>query len=113
MTDVIADDSIVAVVSRGDERLLELGRGQARHFPATDDGTYAGEYPATGEAAVDLLEDARSRGATHLLVPAPAAWWLTHYGELGRHLGEHYRQVTEAEATGTLYDLRAPVGAMR
>ena len=113
VTEMLDDDALVAVVSRGDEALLDLGRGRARHFPATDDGSYAGEYPATGRAAVTLLEEARARGATHLLVPAPASWWLTHYWELGAHLGRRYRAVADAEATGTLYDLRVTVEAVR
>jgi Glycosyl transferase family 2/Sulfotransferase family len=111
--DEVDENAVVAVVSRGDDALLDLGPARTRHFPATDDGSYAGEYPATGDAAVHLLEEARARGATHLLVPAPAAWWLTHYWELGEHLDRRYQAVAGAEATGTLYDLRVSVRAVR
>ena len=110
---LVDDDAVVAVVSRGDDALLELGRGRAQHFPATDDGAYAGAYPATGIAAVALLEEARAAGVTHLLVPAPASWWLTHYWELGAHLDRRYRAVADAPTTGTLYDLRTNVEAVR
>jgi Sulfotransferase family len=110
---LVDDDAVVAVISRGDEVLLDLGGGRARHFPATEDGSFAGEYPATGAAAVELLEAARAQGVTHLLVPAPASWWLTHYRELRAHLDRRYRTVAGAEATGTLYDLRVTVGAVR
>ncbi|HWC10903.1 MAG TPA: hypothetical protein VG455_06735, partial [Acidimicrobiales bacterium] len=110
---LVDGDAVVAVVSRGDDALLHLGRGRARHFPATDDGSYAGEYPATGDAAVELLEQARARGATHFLVPAPASWWLTHYRALAVHLDRRYPAVAGADATGTLYDLRAPMRAVR
>ncbi|HEV3401661.1 MAG TPA: glycosyltransferase [Acidimicrobiales bacterium] len=102
---LVGDDDVVVVVSRGDESLLDLGAGRARHLPATDDGTYARDYPATGNDAVALVEAARGRGATHLLVPAPASWWLTHYPELERHLDRRYQVVAAADDTGVLYHL--------
>lgn len=104
----LGDDAIVAVVSRGDEALVELGGPSAWHFPGAVDGSYAGEYPATGPDAVALLEDVRRRGATHLLVPAPSSWWLTHYEELRGHLASCYRLVNSLEGTGALYDLAGP-----
>jgi hypothetical protein len=97
--------AVVAVVSKGDPSLVELGGVQARHFPATDGGVYAGEYPATGTDAVELVERARADGVTHLLLPAPAGWWVTHYAELGEHLATRSRAVAAREDTGTLYDL--------
>jgi hypothetical protein len=104
----LPDGAVVVVVSRGDPQLLDIGPAQARHFPATADGAYAGEYPPTGAAAVALLEDARRNGATHFLVPAPAAWWLSHYDELRAHLDRHYRLMVAAEGTGAIYDLTGP-----
>ena len=104
----LGDDAIVAVVSRGDEALVDLGGPSAWHFPGAADGSYAGEYPATGPDAVALLEDVRGRGATHLLVPAPSGWWLTHYEELRGHLAGRYRLVDSVEGTGGLYDLAGP-----
>jgi hypothetical protein len=105
LTARLGDDAIVAVVSRGDEALVDLGGPSAWHFPGAADGSYAGEYPATGQGAVALLEDVRRRGATHLLVPAPSGWWLTHYEELRGHLASRYRLVDSVEGTGALYDL--------
>ncbi|HEX2024615.1 MAG TPA: glycosyltransferase [Acidimicrobiales bacterium] len=102
---LVGDGDVVVVVSRGDESLLDLGTGRAHHLPATDDGTYARDYPATGSEAVALVEAARGRGATHLLVPAPASWWLTHYPELERHLDRRYQVVAAADDTGVLYHL--------
>jgi hypothetical protein len=69
----------VAVISRGDEGLLELDGRCTRHFPESSDGEYAGHYPADGQAALAQLEEARARGAQYLVVPAPAMWWLEHY----------------------------------
>ena len=104
----LGDDAVVAVVSRGDEVLVDLGGPSGWHFPGAADGSYAGEYPATGQGAVALLEDVRRRGATHLLVPAPSGWWLTHYEELRGHLASCYRLVDSLEGTGALYDLAGP-----
>lgn len=101
----LRDDAVVAVVSRGDSSLLELGAGRAWHFPRADDGSYAGEYPPAGPGAVTLLEAVRGRGATHLLVPAPASWWLDFYGELRSHLDRRYRLLAASDGTGVLYDL--------
>ena len=103
----LPDDAVVAVVSKGDPALVDLGRARAWHFPATADGSYAGEYPANGKAAVELLEDARRGGATHFLVPAPAAWWLSHYEALRVHLDRRYRLLAADEGTGALYHLAA------
>ena len=101
----VPDEAVVAVVSRGDDDLVDLPVGRGVHFPATTDGSYAGEYPPHGGAAVALLEAARGRGVTHLLVPAPSAWWLSHYEELRAHLDRRYRLVATSEGTGTLYEL--------
>lgn len=102
---LVHEGAVVAVVSRGDESILDLSPARACHFPATEEGSYAGEYPATSDAAVALLEDARARGVTHLLVPAPSSWWLTYYGALREHLHKRYRALATSDDTGTLYDL--------
>jgi hypothetical protein len=76
----------VAVVSRGDDRLLDLGPATAWHFPRGEGGVFAGHYPADGSEAIDHLETVRRGGATHFLVPQPAFWWLEHYQGLRGHL---------------------------
>ena len=50
-------DATVLVVSKGDERLLELDSRRGWHFPQTGVGTYAGEYPANATHAIEHLED--------------------------------------------------------
>jgi hypothetical protein len=76
----------VAVISRGDEALLQFDHCAGWHFPQSADGGYAGHYPKDGEAALAHLESLRTRGAQFLVVPAPSSWWLAHYVPLGRAL---------------------------
>ena len=76
----------VLVVSRGDPDLLELGDRQARHFPGDDRGRWAGFHPADSAAALAHLREQQRAGATHLVLPSTALWWLDHYPAFGRHL---------------------------
>jgi GT2 family glycosyltransferase len=76
----------VAVVSRGDDALLDLAGATAWHFPLAPDGRWAGHYPADVAAAVEQVEAVRLAGAEYLLLPQPAFWWLDHYAGLGDHL---------------------------
>jgi GT2 family glycosyltransferase len=87
--------SVCAVVSRGDDRLLLLGRRAAWHFPRLDDGSYAGYYPGDDEAAVAHLEYVRSCGADVLLFPDTQMWWLDHYRGLAGHLEENYTRLID------------------
>ena len=47
-------DSTVIVVSKGDEELLKLDGRQGWHFPRTEDGRYAGYYPADSVTAIAI-----------------------------------------------------------
>ncbi|MCL4487934.1 MAG: glycosyltransferase family 4 protein [Chloroflexi bacterium] len=90
---VLPQKSTVAVVSKGDDRLLQLDKRRAWHFPQTLAGDYAGYHPADSAAAIRHLEELRSRGARYLLFPASAFWWLDHYAGFKRHLEGAYRCV--------------------
>jgi hypothetical protein len=96
----------VAVVSRGDEALLELGDRTAWHFPRSESGLYAGCYPADSTEAIRHLEDLRARGAEFLVFPCTAYWWLSHYPEFQRHLEERYRIVAFQEDSCLVFALR-------
>jgi hypothetical protein len=85
---VVPPQAIVAVVSRGDEALLDLNGRPAWHFPEARPGVYAGYHPADSDAAVAALAAARQRGAEFLLLPGTAYWWLEHY-PVGTHLDVH------------------------
>ncbi len=99
----------VAVASKGDEELLELGEGRRGwHFPQNEEGVYAGYYPADSEEAISHLEELRSRGAQFLLFPGTAFWWLEEYEEFGRHLRNHYRVALHQEDACIIFALQEP-----
>lgn len=95
----------VAVVSKGDETLLDLYGRDVSHFPQAGDGRYGGYYPKSGLSVVAHLEAVRARGAEYLLLPATALWWLDHYPELRRHLERRYRRVVDDPDTCIIHSL--------
>jgi hypothetical protein len=98
-------ESTLAVVTRGDELLLDLGKRTAWHFPRNGDGAFAGYYPADSDAAVTHLEQLRANGAEYLVIPASCGWWLEFYGGMREHLETSYRLVFDDPRTGTIYAL--------
>jgi radical SAM protein with 4Fe4S-binding SPASM domain len=94
----VPPDATVLVVSKGDDRLLQLDCGEAWHFPFAADGTYIGYHPPDGEWAVAELERARARGADYLVLPATASWWMEHYPAFAQHVNRHYAQVVDDES---------------
>jgi glycosyltransferase involved in cell wall biosynthesis len=98
-------DTTLAVVSRGDELLLDLGGRIAWHFPRNGAGAYAGYYPADSDAAVAHLEQLRANGAEYLVIPASCGWWLEYYAGMREHLETHYQLIYDDPRTGTIYAL--------
>jgi glycosyltransferase involved in cell wall biosynthesis len=96
---------IVAVVSRGDERLTALEGRRGWHFPQTADGVFSGSYPADGRQAVCDIEALRARGAQYLLFPATALWWLDHYVVFKEHLEGNYRAILRQDGLCVIFDL--------
>jgi glycosyltransferase involved in cell wall biosynthesis len=96
---------VVAVVSKGDDELLQLPDVCAQHFPTDEHGHPLGYHPATSTDAIRLLERARENGADYLLFPEYTRWWLDHYTELQHHLVERYTVVSDSDAC-TILDLR-------
>ena len=82
--------SVVVVVSRGDENLLQLGPRRGWHFPQTEAGVYAGFYPADSRDAIAHLEEVQRKGADYLLFPSTAFWWLGFYGDFQKYLESRY-----------------------
>jgi hypothetical protein len=95
----------VAVVSKGDPRLVQFDGRTGLHFPSDGEGGYAGFYPRTGEEAIAQVEAARGGGTEFLCLPATAFWWLKHYETLAAWLGVHCRVAAEDESACVLYDL--------
>jgi hypothetical protein len=87
---IAPSESIVLVVSSGDDELLKLGGRQGWHFPRNEEGGYAGYYPPDSQAAIAHLEELRAKGAEYLVIPRTAFWWLDVYAEFGKHLESRY-----------------------
>ena len=103
---LLAPDGEVLVVSKGDERLLQLGPHKAGHFPQEDTGRWAGYHPEDSAAAILHLEQLRSRGAAALVFPRSSFWWLEHYEELADHLEANSRLV-HGDDDCRIYNLNA------
>ncbi|HUE60098.1 MAG TPA: hypothetical protein VMO88_10985, partial [Acidimicrobiales bacterium] len=101
----VPTEALVAIASRGDQRLVEIPGIHVTHFPPGPARGYAGHYPATDAEAITLVEAARLDGVTHLAFPAPSAWWLEHYPDLRRHLETHGHLVAHDEETVAVYQL--------
>jgi len=83
--------AVLAVVSKGDEDLLQLHEGSACHFPADPSGKYAGYYPEDSVAAIREVKTLQAEEGHFLLFPRTAFWWLEHYSELNRYLHQECR----------------------
>lgn len=94
----VPSGATVAVISRGDDALLELSHGHARHFPGLEDGSYAGYNPADSGEAIAFLATARRSGVSVIVVPQTAAWWLDHYTAFAAHLRAGARVIVEPGA---------------
>lgn len=101
----------VAVVSRGDERLIDLPERRGEHLPQDDTGSFAGFHPADGAAAVEILEALRSRGTEYLAIPASSRWWLDHYPELADHLHRVGTPLVPDESEALVYALDSKAAA--
>jgi GT2 family glycosyltransferase len=104
----------VAIATRGDDDLLNLGGRAAFHFPQDVKGSYSGHYPADSAAAIAHLELLRARGADYLVFPKTALWWLVHYREFAEYLRNNYPTVVRDDETCLIFDLvhdRHPVRA--
>jgi radical SAM protein with 4Fe4S-binding SPASM domain len=102
----VPEGSSVLVVSKGDDRLLQLGERDARHFPSGEDGDYAGFHPRDDDWAMRHLEHLQGMGAGFLVLPAPAFWWLDHYAGFTGHLRSAHAVVAEHESC-VIFDIRA------
>lgn len=102
---VVPPGLIVAVVSKGDGKLLVLPGRRGWHFPQRPDGVYAGYYPSDSASAIAHLESLRSKGATFIAFPSTALWWLDEYAAFGRHLLTTYPDVVHEGGVGRVFGL--------
>ena len=103
-------EATVLVVSRGDERLLELDSRRALHFPPSKEGSWAGHHPASSEEAVAQLEEMRAAGGQYLVLPSTGLWWLDYYTGFGDHLERNYPVVVREADTCVIYSLNGAGG---
>jgi len=111
----LPEGAMVAVVSRGDDRLLDLGGRRTSHFPRGADGGYAGHHPGDSAAAIDQLERLRAEGYDYFLLPSDSFWWLEHYEDFGKHLELHCPVLASRDDRCLIFSLReagplAPAG---
>jgi GT2 family glycosyltransferase len=103
--EAVPSGSTVLVISRGDDRLLQLNGRRAQHFPQAEDGAWAGHHPADSAEAIEHLESLRERGAEFLVIPPTYLWWLRHYDGLRQHLEAEYEPVVSDDRAGAIYRL--------
>lgn len=106
IVDATPRGSTVAVVSRGDEDLLDLDGRSGVHFPSNAAGTWLGYHPAGSAEAIGHLDDVIDRGATFLAIPITSIWWLDQYTALTERLRAEYRRVASADAC-VIFELAA------
>ena len=99
------------VISRGDERLVEVDDRSARHFPRDPLGTWAGHYPVDSETAVEQLREQLRQGARYLVIPRTSAWWLQHYDGLREYLQIWATLIYDDEGSCSIFRLPAEVRA--
>jgi hypothetical protein len=93
----------LAVISKGDDELLKLGKRTTFHYPPTENGSYAGFYPKDSGEAISQVVSLRKQGCEYFVVPETARWWLSHYEGLRVYLDEHTDVLTDVAGTCTVY----------
>ena len=68
---------------------------------------YAVLLAADGKEAIAHLEALRGKGATHLVFPSTAFWWLEHYADFRRHLEDRFGLVMRPGADCNIVELKA------
>jgi hypothetical protein len=100
--------AVALVASKGDEQLVAFDDRTGWHFLRNDKGQYAGHHPADSAAAIEALQRLRTDGASYLVFPQVAFWWLDHYGGLRDYLDRHGRVVVRDERTAVIYAFDRP-----
>ncbi len=100
----------VAVISRGDDELLRLGKVEAEHFMQGENGVYWGAHPADGEEAVARWKKLGRGGTEYLLVPEPSLWWFDFYKPFERFVRDHFELLVDKPGTCRLYRQNVPLG---
>jgi len=87
----------VLVMTGGDDQFLALDGRHTRRLPFDGD---TAQHPASSEAAIAQVEQARIDGAEYLLIPDAQRPWLELNDEFATHLdARHTRIWTDADCT--------------
>lgn len=105
VTSTVPERATLAVVSKGDSRLLEFPARRAVHFSQGRGGEYAGFHPRDSDDARLRLDQVRKQGVEFLLIPAPSLWWLDHYQAFGDYLRSSCSELASSKAC-RIFDLR-------
>ena len=105
----VPDGAVVLVISEGDDELVDFVGTPGWHFPRTAEGWHSGSHPATSREAIVELEKCRTQGASFLLVPRVALWWLEHYHAFNEYINGNYCETVRTEDC-ILFDLRRSAG---
>ena len=101
----VAAGGRVVIVSKGDNDLLHIRGRDARHFPSSPDGRYAGFYPPDGRAALAQLQAAIESGVDYIAIPETGRWWLDFYTEFGAFLRTECQALVDDPAVGAVFEL--------
>jgi GT2 family glycosyltransferase len=99
----VPPDSVVAVVAKGDDALVDLPGRQGMHFPQADRGKYAGWYPRHDGEAIAQLNRLRAGGCQYVVIPASSAWWLDYYKGFAAHLEHAWKNIAAEPEVGVIY----------
>jgi glycosyltransferase involved in cell wall biosynthesis len=101
--DALPGDASVAVATKGDDDLLELGGRRATHLPRDEDGNYAGYHPASSTELLGELDRWVAHGGDHLVIPATSSWWLEHYSQLSAVLAKDWENLCAPTELGHVF----------
>lgn len=99
----IPKGSTIALLSRGDERIVDLDDYTMLHFPLDKAGNYQGHHPRDDAAAIAALDGAARSGAQYLVVPEYSAWWFEYYPGFTRYLEEFSAVDVSADGLGRIF----------
>jgi len=102
---IVPAGSTVAVISKGDDALVQFADRRGWHFPQNAEGMYQGHHPANSTDAIAHLETLRRKGATHLVVPQTSVWWRDFYSEFVNYLTAHCATLVDDPSIGLIYEL--------
>jgi hypothetical protein len=101
---LLPDTAKVAVISSGDERLVQLGNRITAHFPPTFLGTDGSESHHSDQD-ISALEEMREQGFEYLVIPYISPSWLDLHPEFFDAVERRYPCVAQRRNVGSVFEL--------